>query len=337
MRQHQRRARGRQHAFTLVELLVVMGIIAVLIGVLLPALNKARQAAQSAQCLSNLRQMCTAAISVANDHKGYMQTVTSDSTSQTNVIKYQDPNRRKWAYRSDNSQLMDPYSALLPYLGSKQGATFQTEANDKSRVFRCPSDQWIEGGGEGLAGYRIFNNVTSLPGGPYFPISYGTNADILAVSDASGQGRFGLNDNMAVVGGPTPQQGNSYGGFTMGQPLQAQLFKVKRSPEVLLFADCGTRPFTSGSNPLDFNDALYFTTNYMLNQPGTPADDIGKLSGIYKTPWLRDRIPLMRHGGKKNGSAMYDVREGKINVGFCDGHGETVQQSLMSRVRVSPY
>src|SRR2546430_1081944 len=60
----------KRRAFTLVELLVVMGIIAVLIALLLPALYRAREQAKTTRCLSNLRQLGQAAFAFAAENRG---------------------------------------------------------------------------------------------------------------------------------------------------------------------------------------------------------------------------------------------------------------------------
>ena len=60
----------RRRAFTLVELLVVIGIIAVLVSILLPVLSRAREAVRTTQCLSNLRELGLALQLYENDHKG---------------------------------------------------------------------------------------------------------------------------------------------------------------------------------------------------------------------------------------------------------------------------
>lgn len=82
---------GRSHqAFTLVELLVVIGIIAVLMGILVPALGKARSSARETQCMNNLRQWGVGFAMYVNQSKGSLPDDGEDGNNPANSIRYWD-------------------------------------------------------------------------------------------------------------------------------------------------------------------------------------------------------------------------------------------------------
>lgn len=76
--------------FTLIELLVVIAIIAVLAGLLMPALQKARETAKAALCSGNLKQLSTSILLYVNDYNGYIPSATCDSGAKmTSLTWYQ--------------------------------------------------------------------------------------------------------------------------------------------------------------------------------------------------------------------------------------------------------
>lgn len=72
---------SRPHAFTLIELLVVIAIIALLIGILLPALGKARESAQDIKCQVNNRSVSQSMTLYADDNKGWLPMIPTESAS----------------------------------------------------------------------------------------------------------------------------------------------------------------------------------------------------------------------------------------------------------------
>ncbi len=113
------RSKKNRRAFTLVELLVVIGIIAVLIGILMPALAKARAQANNVKCLSNLRSLGQAAIMYAEANRGTLLATYSDTAPGHNT------NDGAW------------FTLINQYLGKVKDPASQTQRT-VSVYLRCP-------------------------------------------------------------------------------------------------------------------------------------------------------------------------------------------------------
>lgn len=145
--------RGRM-AFTLVELLVVIGIIALLISILMPALSKAKDQANRVACGSNVRSFCQALIMFAQDNKGRFPDLVNSDGQYDNT----GTTTTKYPYEV---QVIHPHvrDVLMPKYGMTR------------KMFYCPSNpemdvdlNWVkpDKSNYGFVGYMILAGQTNL-------------------------------------------------------------------------------------------------------------------------------------------------------------------------------
>lgn len=118
---HTERSTG---GFTLVELLVVIAIIALLISMLLPTLNKARESARTVSCVSNLRQIGIAALMYTNENRDFLPSVPN---------KYQ--SYPTFSYGGATNAV-----GYGPDVVPAEQRILHRYLSGKSQVFRCPAD-----------------------------------------------------------------------------------------------------------------------------------------------------------------------------------------------------
>ena len=346
------RAGARRGGFTLIELLVVIAIIALLVGLLLPAVQKVREAANRMSCTNNLKQLGLAAMSYESAYGSFPYNAITKNNSQPPYIPY---SANTVAAPGAVTGTLGRASGLVPILPFLEQENIRTTYNfyvDWSdplnvpnlaiqvKTFRCPSvpsstmvtpyaTTYITPGNAAFAPPSSPNSSTNILGGKVYPTAKSTSTGWAADYAGMSQIKTTKNASNAENGFANPLVAAAYptGAFFKGAMRQNGPTRILEvldgTSNTTLWGEVAGRSqqcYAGGAcGPYDatsITGPIWADSDNRITVTGTDAQGGNAGNG-----------PCVMNCNNLSGDT-YSFHPGGVDVGFCDGSVKFLSQSI---------